>query len=108
MQGGLVQSAVEATGATDMSAGDDKYDEETSVVAAAASGDKLRLLYALRDRIAEQVTTCPTRDLSPLSRLLRDIVKEIDEIKEREKQENPGDRRSDGDSNAAWTPDENI
>lgn len=79
--------------------------EDQSVAAAAAGGSRLKLLYALRNRIATEIETCPTRDLSPLTRRLQDIVNDIEEIEQRERQENPGDRRS-GDSSAPWTPDD--
>lgn len=58
-----------------------------SVSAAAASGDELKLLYAIRDRLAEAIEDCPMRDLSPLTRRLQDTVKEIRDLEERQKKE---------------------
>jgi hypothetical protein len=93
--------------------------DENSVAAAAAGGDELKLLYALRDRIATEIETCPTRDLSPLTIRLLTIVEQIKEHEERQrvegsgkKQEQAGDDNGDdggdaGDS-AAWTPDRDV
>ncbi len=47
------------------------------VTVAAATGDELKLLYALRDRLAEAIDSCPVRDLSSLTRRLQDVMKEI-------------------------------
>ena len=60
-----------------------------SVSDAAASGDHLKLLMAMRERIADAISdeTCPPRDLSSLSRRLQDIAKEIDTLEERERRE---------------------
>jgi hypothetical protein len=107
-----VQGALEAAGAA-MSEKDDDNAGGGSIADAAASGDKLRLLITLRDRIAVQLEDCPIRDLSPLTIRLRDIVDEIEEIKQRAEQEGgtPGERRGttdDGESDTPWTPDDNV
>jgi len=97
-----------------MSEPDDDNAGKDSISAAAASGDKLRLLITLRDRIADQLEDCPIRDLSPLTIRLRDIVDEIEDIKARAKSEGgaSGERKgTDGESggpDAAWTPDDNV
>lgn len=56
---------------------------------AAASGDRRKLLVALRDRIAKAVqdSDCPPKDLSPLTRQLAAIAKEIEGIDLADKQE---------------------
>jgi hypothetical protein len=72
---------------------------------AAASGDKLKLLYALRDRIAEEIEDCAAVHLSPLTRRLQDIVTEIDTIEERNRQEVPGDGRGKR-TGGGWDPAE--
>lgn len=59
----------------------------SGVSEAAATGDRLKLLYALRARIAAEIEDCPTRDLSPLTRRLQDIVNDIGELEERTRQE---------------------
>lgn len=76
-----------------------------SISGAAASGDKLKLLYAMRDRVAEALEDCPTRDLSPLTRRLQDIVKDIDEVEEQIKQEGRG---LDGGTDSGWNPTEEL
>ena len=76
-----------------------------SVSDAAASGDELQLMYAIRDRLAEAIEDCPMRDLSPLTRRLQDTVKDIRELEERrakEKGEN-GDSGPGG-SDTEWDP----
>lgn len=103
---------MEATGAA-MSEPDDDNAEKLTILQAATSGDKLKLLITLRDRIAVQLEDCPIRDLSPLTIRLRDIVDEIEEINQRAEQEGgaPGERRGTTDDaapDAAWTPDDNV
>jgi serine/threonine protein kinase HipA of HipAB toxin-antitoxin module len=61
-----------------------------SVSDAAASGDELKLLYAIRDRLSEAIEDCPMRDLSPLTRRLQDTVKEIRALEEVRKKEGGG------------------
>ncbi len=52
-----------------------------SVADAAKTGDRLDLLLAMRDRIAEAISKdCHPRDLAPLTRRLQDIAKEIDQL----------------------------
>lgn len=50
-----------------------------TVAEAAADGDELELLVAMRDRIAQAVSDpeCPKRDLASLTLRLANIVKEI-------------------------------
>jgi len=74
-----------------------------SVAAAAASGDKLKLLYALRDRIAGEIEDCAPTHLSPLTRRLQDIVTEIETIEERNREEGPSERRAKR-ADGAWNP----
>ena len=60
-----------------------------SVVEAAASGNRLELLLALRTRLAWSINdpACPARDLAALTRRIMDVAKEIAEIQERIQQE---------------------
>lgn len=58
-----------------------------SISGAAASGDRLKLLRAIRSRLAEAMEDCPAKDLSPLTRRLQDVVQEIDDLEEQRKQE---------------------
>lgn len=64
-----------------------------SVAAAAETGDHRTLLVAMRDRIARTVSDpkCPPRDLAALTRRLQDIARELDQIDQRNRQEE-GDR----------------
>lgn len=80
----------------------------TSVSDAANSGDELKLLYALRARVATEIENCPTRDLSPLTRRLQDITKDIRELEEQRRQENPGGRKKRDQRQAGWDPDESV
>jgi hypothetical protein len=102
-----------------MSEKDDDNAGKLTILAAATSGDKLKLLITLRDRIAVQLEDCPIRDLSPLTIRLRDIVDEIEEIKERQRVEGKGKEggsagdgdtsgSGDGPSDAPWSPDDNV
>jgi hypothetical protein len=75
-----------------------------SVSSAASTGNKLKLLIALRDRVAEQIEDCPATALSPLTRRLQDIVNEIESIEERNSQESPSERRAK--RSGAWDPSE--
>lgn len=79
----------------------------TSISGAAASNDELKLLYAVRDRLAEALEDCPTRDLSPLTRRLQDVVKEIREAEERQKQEGGGPGGGSRTS-AKWNPADDL
>lgn len=60
-----------------------------SITEAAASGDHLALLEAMRDRIAEaiQAPECPPRDLAALTRRLDDIARQIKALKNQAAQE---------------------
>ena len=78
--------------------------EGMSVSEAAASGDELKLLYAIRDRLSRAIEDCPMRDLSPLTRRLQDTVKEIRELEERQSKERGTDERKAGGS--GWSPDD--
>lgn len=78
----------------------------TSVSDAAASGDELTLLYALRDKLASAIEDCPVRDLSPLTRRLQDTVKEIREMEERREKES-GENDSSG-TNGKWNPADEL
>lgn len=77
-----------------------------SVSDAAASGDELKLLYAIRDRLAEAIEDCPVRDLSPLTRRIQDTVKEIRELEERQAKESG---ENDGTGRAGkWNPSDEL
>jgi hypothetical protein len=60
-----------------------------TVAQAAATGDHRALLVAMRERIAQTVSSadCPPRDLAALTRRLQDIAKEIEAIDLRAKEE---------------------
>lgn len=75
----------------------------TSVSDAASSGDSLKILYAMRDKIAEAIDgdRCPPRDLAPLMRRLQDICEKIDSLEERAKQEGSSDNAT---QDTAWDP----
>lgn len=62
-----------------------------SVTEAAATGNTMKLLVAMRERVAEAMTDerCHPRDLAALTRRLQDIAKDIEEIKQRMKRERP-------------------
>ena len=64
----------------------------TNIADAAASGDHLKLLIATRERIAEVLANpeCPIRDISPLTRRLQEVSKEIVALEEKERQEGQG------------------
>lgn len=54
-----------------------------NVIQAAASGDRLALLMALRDRVAETVHIgCAPRELAALSLRLADLAREIEAIQQ--------------------------
>ena len=74
-----------------------------SIKEAAASNDRLKLLLAMRTRIAEAVDDpdCPPRDLASLTRRLQEIAKEVAEIKERAEQEAV---RNGSGSGKKWNP----
>jgi len=71
-----------------------------TVAAAAANGDQLDLLIALRKRIAGDIDSpnTPARDLAALSRRLLEIAREIEALTAAEE--------GDGFGAAAATPDE--
>lgn len=53
-----------------------------SLSKAAASGDRLKALVALRDRLAEAIeATESARDVAALSRQLTDVLAQIEEVK---------------------------
>lgn len=78
--------------------------ENSEVGIAARTGDKLKLLKALRDRISSEIDVCPTRDLAPLTRRLQDIVADITELEQQAKQEKPRGRQGGRTDNAPWDP----
>lgn len=53
-----------------------------SVLEAARNGTRRELLVAMRDRIAETVSRhdCPTKDLSPLTRRLQELDRDIAQL----------------------------
>lgn len=57
--------------------------KKLSIIEAAAKGDDLALMEAMRDRIARTVQSedCPPRDLASLTRRLDDIAKQIKALK---------------------------
>lgn len=60
-----------------------------AVDVAAAEGTELELLMAMRDRVASTVAdpNCPPRDLAALTRRLREITKDIEALRAREREE---------------------
>jgi len=74
-----------------------------SIVEAAASDDRLKLLLAMRERVAQAVDDpdCPPRDLASLTRRLQEIAREIAEIQERARQEA---QRNGAGSGKTWNP----
>jgi hypothetical protein len=60
-----------------------------TVAQAAATGTHRDLLVAMRERIAQTVTSpdCPPRDLASLTRRLQDIAREIEALDLRAKEE---------------------
>lgn len=64
-----------------------------TVKSAAAEGDQLDILIAMRDRIAVAVSdeNCPPRDLAALTRRLDDIVDKIAALKARAAEESNDD-----------------
>lgn len=78
-----------------------------SVSAAAAGGDELTLLYAIRNKLAEAIEDCPIRDLSPLTRRLQDTVKEIRELEERRDKES-GETGDGSGGNRKWNPADEL
>lgn len=82
-----------------------------AMLAAAASGNELDLLKAIRNKLSEAIETCPMRDLSPLTRRLQDVIKEIREIEERQAKEaggtkKAGDSGGDSTSSQTWNPED--
>jgi hypothetical protein len=70
-----------------------------TVRTAAAGGDRLALLLALRAKVAEEITgDVPARDLASLSRRLMEISKEIEDLEAEESEDDIG--------RAAAVPDE--
>lgn len=74
---------------------------------AAASGDELQLLYAIRERLAEAIEDCPMRDLSPLTRRLQDTVKDIRELEEVKRKEGGG-ASGDSATRGGWNPADEL
>ena len=73
-----------------------------TITEAAAAGNQLELLIALRERVARAVEdpNCPPRDLASLSRRLQEINRDIEAIVARERQEAAEDASSQPDE--AW------
>lgn len=59
------------------------------VAQAASEGSEMDLLVAMRDRVAAAVADpeCPPRDLAALTRRLREITKDIEALRAREREE---------------------
>lgn len=73
--------------------------EPQTIQEAAASGSRLSLLVAMRDRVATDLDSgVPARDLASLTKRLMEITKEIEAIEAAERGDDVGD--------AADTPDE--
>ena len=85
-----------------------RVDQTILIHTAAASGDELKLLYAIRDRLAEAIEDCPMRDLSPLTRRLQDTVKEIRDLEERQKKEGGESNGLGKASRERWTPADDL
>lgn len=82
---------------------------DNAVESAAMSGDKLKLLLALRNRLAAEIDTAPARDLSPLTRRLQDVVNEIEELEAIESAKGGGGSGSTGQREgrqSTWSPDD--
>jgi len=64
-----------------------------SITQAAETGDHLALLKAMRERVAKTVEdpNCPARELASLTRRLQELVREIDAIEARLRQEEAED-----------------
>ena len=70
-----------------------------NIAEAAASGDRMQLLIAIRDQIAETLDAgVPARDMASLTKRLVDISQEIEELH--------AQRQGDEVGQAAETPDE--
>ncbi|MYV30324.1 hypothetical protein GQ649_24200 [Rhodococcus sp. DSM 6344] len=69
-------------------------EESQTVAEAAKSGSRRALLVAIRDRIAEAVTSasCAPRDLASLTKRLQDIANEIEAIDARAADDDEPDR----------------
>lgn len=64
----------------------EKKMRKTSVVAAAKSGNRKRILIALRDKLAETIEKCESgRDMAANSRQLMKVTEELEIIKAEEK-----------------------
>ena len=66
-----------------------KLPEKLTVAQAAATGDRLKLLVAMQERISKTVSDdkCPPRDLAALTRRLQDISEEIEVLRLKARQE---------------------
>lgn len=64
---------------------------EMTVQEAAAEGDRLDLLYAMRRTVAATIDEdCPARDLAALTRRLLEITKEIETLEAAERKAREG------------------
>jgi hypothetical protein len=67
------------------------FEDTESVASAAESGDRLRLMKAMRRTLSEAMTgECHPRDLSPLTMKLLMVSKEIEALEERLTNEGKG------------------
>lgn len=82
--------------------------ESNGMLSAATSNDELTLLIAIRNKLSAAIETCPMRDLSPLTRRLQDVIKEIREIEERRAKESGSQKKagegSGDNSSGEWNP----
>ena len=65
---------------------DTKNGKKISLTDAAKSGNRKKILIALRDRLAETIENCESgRDMAANSKRLMEVVEELEEIKAAEK-----------------------
>lgn len=88
------QNSLRAVADGELAPEDETYspaDQSQSVAEAAKSGSRRALLVAIRDRIAEAVTSkaCAPRDLASLTKRLQDIANEIEAIDARDADDEP-------------------
>lgn len=63
-----------------------KKDEKIRLTDAAKSGNRKKILIALRDRLAETIENCESgRDMAANSKRLMEVIEELDAIKAEEK-----------------------
>lgn len=86
----------------------DETSEPNTMEAAAASGNELALLYAIRNKLAKAIEDCPVRDLSPLTRRLQDTVKEIRDAEERQKKADRDAEKGATGGTGKWDPADEL